>query len=73
MVGSIVFYKQFSSYGEILKIIPKASSNGPGHMPYANSKGTGQPVHQHSLTSTFVVHRIDSMIYILALSKASRF
>ena len=38
-------------------------------MPYANNKGTDQ----RSLISTFVVLCLDSMIYILALSKDSRF
>ena len=50
---------------------------GPGHsktclMPYAN-KGADQPAHPRSLVSTFVVHCIDSMICILAISKVSRF
>ena len=47
---------------------------GPGHakmflMPYANNKGADQPVHPHSLISTFVVRCLDSMICIRALSK----
>ena len=51
---------------------------GPGHvkiclMPYANNKGTDQPVHPCSLISTFVVRCLDSMICILALSKVLRF
>ena len=51
---------------------------GPGHakmclMPYANNKGADQPAHLHSLISTFVVHCLDSMICILAISKVSRF
>ena len=55
-----------------------ATLNGPGHakmrlMPYANNKGTDQPAHSRSLISTFVVRCLDSMIYILALSKVSRF
>ena len=46
---------------------------GPGHakmciMPYANNKGADQPAHPRSLINNFV-----SMIYILALSKVSRF
>ena len=44
---------------------------GPGHaktclMPYANNKGADQPVHPHSLISTFVVCCLDSIICILA-------
>ena len=52
--------------------------NGPGHakmclMTYANNKGADQPVHPRSLISTLVVRCLDSMIYILAVSKVSRF
>ena len=43
------------------------------HIPYANNKGADQPAHPRSLISTFVVHCLDSMICILALSKVSRF
>ena len=51
---------------------------GPGHakmclMPYANNKGADQPAHPRSLISTFVVHCLESMICILALSQVSRF
>ena len=51
---------------------------GPGHVkmcliPYANNKGADQPAHPCSMISTFVVHCLDSMICILALSKVSRF
>ena len=50
---------------------------GPGHakmclMAYANNKGADQPVHPHSLISTFVVRCLDS-ICILTISKVSRF
>ena len=41
-------------------------------MPYANNKGTDQPVHPHSLISAFTVRCIDSMIPILAKSKILR-
>ena len=48
---------------------------GPGHaktclMPYANDKGADQPTHPCSL---IVVRCLDSMIYILAISKVSKF
>ena len=51
---------------------------GPGHakmclMVYANIKDADQPVHPRSLISTFVVRWLDSMTYILAMSKVSRF
>ena len=42
-------------------------------MSYANNKGKDQPVHPHSLISTFVVRCLDSMICILAIYKVSRF
>ena len=42
-------------------------------MPYANNKGADQPAHPRSLISTFIVHYLDSLIYILDLSKVSRF
>ena len=41
-------------------------------MAYANNKGADQPMHPHSLISTFVVRCLDS-ICILAISKVSRF
>ena len=41
-------------------------------IPNANNKGADQPAHPRSLISTFVVHCLDSMICILALSKVSR-
>ena len=40
--------------------------------PYANNKGADQPAHPHSLMSTFVVLRQDSIILIIAKSKISR-
>ena len=42
-------------------------------IPYANNKGADQSAHPRSLISTFVVCFLDSMIYILAISKVSRF
>ena len=53
-------------------------SVGTGHakmclIPYANNKGADQPAHPRSLISTFVVRCLDSMIFILALSKVSKF
>ena len=37
--------------------------------PYVNNKGEDQPVHLHSLISTFVVRCLNSMICIPAISK----
>ena len=42
-------------------------------MPYANNKGADQLEHPCSPISTFVVHFLDSIICILAISKVSRF
>ena len=42
-------------------------------MPYANIKDAVQPVQPRSLISTFAVRCLDNMIYILAVSKVSRF
>ena len=42
-------------------------------MPYAINKGADQPAHPRSLISTFVVRCLDSMKFILAISKVSRF
>ena len=42
-------------------------------MSYTNNKGADQTAHPRSLISTFVVHCLDSMICILAISKVSRF
>ena len=49
----------------------------PGHtktrlMPHVNNKGADQFAHPHSLISTFVVCCLDSIMYILAISKVSR-
>ena len=41
--------------------------------PYANNKGADQPAQPRSLISTFVVCCLDSMIFILVISKVSRF
>ena len=41
-------------------------------MPYGNNKGADQPVHSHSLISTFAVHCLGSIIPILAIGKISR-
>ena len=41
-------------------------------LPYANNKGADQPARPHSLTSTFVLRCLDSIISILAQSKISR-
>ena len=40
-------------------------------LPYANNKGTDQPVHPCSLISTFVVRCLDSIIPLVSLSKIS--
>ena len=36
-------------------------------MPYANNKGADQPAHPHSLISTFVVHCLDSIIFLTSI------
>ena len=36
---------------------------------YANNKGADQPVHPHSLISTFVVCCLDSIIPLVSISK----
>ena len=40
--------------------------------PYANNKDADQPAYPHSLISTFVVHCLDSITFLLAKSKISR-
>ena len=42
-------------------------------MPYVNDIGADQPAHPRTLISTFVVRCLDSMIFILAIPKVSRF
>ena len=39
--------------------------------PFANIKGTDQPVHPHSLVSDFVVRLLESIISITATSELS--
>ena len=41
-------------------------------MPYANTKGTDQPAHPHSLNSVFVVRCLDSIAPLLAIAENSR-
>ena len=36
-------------------------------MPYANKKGADQPVHLHSLISTFVVRCLDSIMSLASI------
>ena len=48
----------------------------PGHakmcfLPYANNKGSDQPVHPRSLISTFVVRCLDSVISLVSLFEIS--
>ena len=38
-------------------------------LPYANIKGADQPVHPHSLISTFVVRCLDSIIFLVSMSE----
>ena len=40
-------------------------------MPYANNKGAAQPAHLRRLISSFVVHCLDSMISVFAISNVS--
>ena len=40
-------------------------------MSYANNKGADQPVHPHSLISTFVVRCLDSIILLVSISEIS--
>ena len=42
-------------------------------MPYANDKGSDQPVHPRSLISAFVIRSLDSIISLVSRSKISRF
>ena len=46
----------------------------PGHektclMSYANNKGADQPAHTRSLISAFVVHCLDSVMYLASVTK----
>ena len=41
-------------------------------MPYANNKSADQPVHPHSLISTFVFGSLDSMIPAVAMNEILR-
>ena len=41
-------------------------------MTYVNNKGADQPVHPHSLISTFIVRCLDRIIPILAIAKTAR-
>ena len=48
----------------------------PGHdkmclMSYANNKSADQPVHPHSLISTFVVRCLDSVMSLVSVTKIS--
>ena len=39
---------------------------------YVNNKGADQAAHPHSLFSTFIVHCLDSVIPVVAISESSR-
>ena len=52
------------------KIEPRREK--PCFLLYANNKGADKPAHPHSLIDVFVVRCLDSIIYILAISKISR-
>ena len=41
-------------------------------LPYANNKAAVQPVHPHSLISSFVVRCLDNVIPLLAIAEISR-
>ena len=54
----------------------RIQTNGPGHaktclMTYANNKGADQPAHPCSLITAFVVHCLDSIIPVLAITEIS--
>ena len=40
-------------------------------MSYANNKGADQPAHPRSLISAFVVHCLDSVMYLVSVTKIS--
>ena len=40
-------------------------------LSYANNKGADQPAHPYSLTSTFVVRCLDSIIPLVSISELS--
>ena len=42
-------------------------------MPYANNKGAARHAHPRSLTSTFIVHSLDSIVPVVAMYEISRF
>ena len=54
-----------------LLIIIWASHEQTCLMPYVNNKGADQPAHPCSLISAFVLHCLDSIMYILAISTIS--
>ena len=72
----MIFFSNNRAFVKLV-VLNLSSSSEPGHrkmrlMPYTNNKGAGQPAHLRSLISTFAVRCLDSMIHILAISKASR-
>ena len=42
------------------------------YVPYANNKGADQPAHPGSLISAFVIHCLESVICIVAISTFPR-
>ena len=40
-------------------------------MSYANNKGADQPAHLRSLISAFLVHCLDSVMYLVSVTKIS--
>ena len=52
-------------------LLKKATSWENLFLPYANNKGADQPAHPRSLTSTFIVRCLDSIIPLLAIADIS--
>ena len=71
------YHKTFKSYTQLTRCSIRPLPYNVSHvmrkpvMPNANNKGTDQPVHPHSLISTFVVHCLDTIIPLVSISEIS--
>ena len=65
-----------SKYLGILRCHPCSHTLEPGHektylLSYANNKGADQPAHPRSLINAFVVHCLDSVMFLVSVTKIS--
>ena len=72
----VSFFCQVYKYIHTFELLSIGNKFEPGHekmclMSYTNNKGADQPAHPRSLISTFVVRCLDSVMYLVSVTKIS--